>query len=58
MQAMNERRHIHTERITALHKLARSTDDAERRVAARLLQQIDAELRARDETAAQRQEAA
>jgi len=32
-----------------LRKLARSSDDAERRVAARLLAQIEPELRARDE---------
>ena len=44
-----ERRAISEARIAELRKLARSSDDAERRVAARLLAQIEPELRARAE---------
>lgn len=44
-----ERRAIPEARIAELRKLARSSDDAERRVAARLLAQIDPEIRAREE---------
>lgn len=45
-----ERRAIPEARIAELRKLARSPDDAERRVAARLLAQIEPEIRAREET--------
>jgi len=44
-----ERRALPEARIAQLRKLARSPDDAERRVAARLLAKIEPELRARDE---------
>ena len=44
-----ERRAIPESRIEELRKLARSTDEAERRVAALLLAQIDAVLTAREE---------
>ena len=44
-----ERRAIPESRIAELRQLARSPDDAERRVAARLLAEIEPELLAREQ---------
>lgn len=51
-----ERRAISEARMAELRKLARSSDDAERRVAARVLAQIAPALRERDERLLERQE--
>lgn len=53
-----ERRAISEARIEELRKLARSTDDAERRVAARLLAQIAPEIRAHYDRLLERQRSA
>jgi hypothetical protein len=53
----SERRAIPESRIAELRKLARSTDDAERKVAQRLLRQIAPEIQTREQ-AEQQQETA
>lgn len=58
--AMKDRRAYASQesRVEELRRLARSTDDAERRVAARLLREIDAEVQARIQAVQGRKEAA